>query len=68
MFQQERSSMLLLGLFSYLLFYRAQRSSGTTLHPHNPLEGAEMFRHCCASFIVSTDEDTDQHQRAETWR
>ena len=51
MFQQGRSSMLLLGLFLLpaVLLWAAQKQGQTTPPLRNPLGGAEIFRHYCAS-------------------
>jgi mono/diheme cytochrome c family protein len=51
MFQQRRSSMLLLGLFLLpaVLLWAAKKQGQTTSPARNPLKGAELFRHYCAS-------------------
>ena len=51
MFQQGRPSRLLLGLFLLpaVLLWATQKQGQTTSPMRNPLEGADIFRHYCAS-------------------
>jgi mono/diheme cytochrome c family protein len=49
--QQERSSMLLLGLFllSAVFLWAVQKPDQRSSPARNPFEGAEIFRHYCAT-------------------
>jgi mono/diheme cytochrome c family protein len=51
MFRNGRSSMLLLGLLLLpaVLFWAAQKQGEASSPARNPIEGAEIFRHYCAS-------------------